>query len=984
MLGLRQVLSSLTLTGWALLCCLLLQTSTSFPIPTARYHFSPCSQLIYDHDGYVDMDAIMFNCSQNIPSRLFPPSYFADLDGVFHPTNVSIQVALNNIIHVDDLTSQFTMDFFFRVVWNDPRLILPDLWKHVNPQALTEGIEISKLFLLQDELRLWRPDIFFYQSTEMNVINHLVKLLPNGTMFWARQMIVTFSNPQMPFHHFPLDTQNFSITLESFTYDTRLIQLQFVDNEAISLLTDVQQGNQPLVANNQLWKYDEYSSFIIETSAPSPTNPQRAYSTAFINLKFRRQSNGVIFRLALPVIIFLIIVGTSFWSNENERIEVTLQIILVVAALYIIIGQSIPFVGYLTRMDLFIIVVFAILALTITIHFLTTMFTRKAHKYPMDSFYRDAMVIVFRGFWMPMSIAIFIGFFGYVNIAFLAIIGIFSIGCLFYFKGKSKLLIRSYYLSLLRLKIKSDLVYLGAIDEKTELPMKLTWLERWILYLAQAIQRDKNMQIRDLFVKYKPNLLDPTASAVSSANAGAPSIPNLTGNIPSAAHRVASTHSIVSNSNVLRRRHASRYSVGSSYSDIPPPGTVVRKKNRKSSQNLIASEEAAKLSVRGGYSAENGVIQGGPKISGGVGGGSSGNMRAPRKISGFPSMDAKEMLRRGIMSASQYSLNISVDGKPVKNLDAKKKKKSVEVLPPQLVQPPQPPQPPSQTGATFELTKSSSSNEHKYPTTLAASSSHHHHASSQQPFPPLPPGFVTSNTAAKKSHSVSSKASDSSSRDSKASRGSRGSRSSHGSKGSRGSSSGPSHLSPHQRSASQNSADVPVRASGPVLAELTKESIYNLQEELQKQGVAIEYDNPQQKVTRSLLAADSKDDEPPSLENDIEKQQPFPTEMYAPIQNNSPVHASPSMYQLDENYVSSEEDDEDSEDEDDYQVHERNDNMDHDDEEALMAFKRTIATQMGAVFKKKESALQFIATDNYRMPNKAAASGYNKKRSFFF
>ncbi len=491
--------------------------NTSISAGVFEYEFKYCTDIIFRDASskYIDLDAMLYTCMNNSPSSLFPPSYFSDVHSNYRATNVSIQIALNNIIHVDDLTSQFTMDFFFRIIWTDPRLALPpELWKnYLHPKAQQEGIEISKYFALQEELKFWLPDIYFSQSTEVETLNNLIKLKENGTMYWARQMIVTFSNPQMPFYEFPNDKQKFTITLESFSYDSDFIRLHFEPDKQdptiskpVVLLSDAQQDNKPLVKTNQIWKYSHEQSEIITTEAPSPTNPLRTYSTAFINLHFSRQSNGVIFRLALPVLIFLMIVGASFWSNEEERMEVTLQIILVVAALYVIIGQSIPFVGYLTKMDLYIIGVFVILCVTITVHFFTTQLSRKAAKYPLDGFYRDTMVILFRGFWMPLSMGLFVGSFGWVHNALIVILAFFAGTCILFFTGKMSLLIRSYFLSLIRLKIKSDLVALEALDEKTELPMKLTITERWALRLAQCFQRDGNTHMTQLFQKYRPGL----------------------------------------------------------------------------------------------------------------------------------------------------------------------------------------------------------------------------------------------------------------------------------------------------------------------------------------------------------------------------------------------------------------------------------------------------------------------------------------------
>ena len=46
-------------------------------------------------------------------------------------------------------------------------------------------------------------------------------------------------------------------------------------------------------------------------------------------------SVGIILRLALPVTIFLLIVGFSFWGDSDKRVDIALNMTLVVAALYL-------------------------------------------------------------------------------------------------------------------------------------------------------------------------------------------------------------------------------------------------------------------------------------------------------------------------------------------------------------------------------------------------------------------------------------------------------------------------------------------------------------------------------------------------------------------------------------------------------------------------------------------------------------------------
>ncbi|RYH18672.1 hypothetical protein EON65_26960 [archaeon] len=94
--------------------------------------------MIFDAAGRIDIQSVLYNCSASIPSPLDIPSMFPNITGGFYPTMVSVQLAINNLIKVDDIGNQLTLDFFFRLRWTDPRWNITDeLWEYVNPRAAT-------------------------------------------------------------------------------------------------------------------------------------------------------------------------------------------------------------------------------------------------------------------------------------------------------------------------------------------------------------------------------------------------------------------------------------------------------------------------------------------------------------------------------------------------------------------------------------------------------------------------------------------------------------------------------------------------------------------------------------------------------------------------------------------------------------------------------------------------------------------------------
>jgi hypothetical protein len=88
-----------------------------------------------------------------------------------------------------------------------------------------------------------------------------------------------------------------------------------------------------------------------------------------------------------------------------------MEIILIVAALYIVVAQTIPFVGYLTKLDYFIVTTFFILSFTVGIHFATRLLMESATHLPMNYFVKDLMDFIFRIIWLPLSIVTFWRFF---------------------------------------------------------------------------------------------------------------------------------------------------------------------------------------------------------------------------------------------------------------------------------------------------------------------------------------------------------------------------------------------------------------------------------------------------------------------------------------------------------------------------------------------------------------------------------------------
>jgi len=103
---------------------------------------------------------------------------------------------------LSELDGTVTFDCFFKVFWVDNRINVPDLWEAVvefNPNILysNRGTDLTQLVRNEDNpLRLWLPDLIFYNSNSVSVIEETIRMMPGGQMFWSRRLVLELQQPQ--------------------------------------------------------------------------------------------------------------------------------------------------------------------------------------------------------------------------------------------------------------------------------------------------------------------------------------------------------------------------------------------------------------------------------------------------------------------------------------------------------------------------------------------------------------------------------------------------------------------------------------------------------------------------------------------------------------------------------------------------------------------------------------------------------------------
>ena len=118
----------------------------SHDYPSHNRGYPPCTTAIFRENGLIDIAAMLYNCSANMQSPNSNPSYYpydvnttANFTGVYAPLNVSVGIALNSMVLVEDVTTQVKISFWY--VYNCVYIFFSRFVSHI--VLLLAGTETS-------------------------------------------------------------------------------------------------------------------------------------------------------------------------------------------------------------------------------------------------------------------------------------------------------------------------------------------------------------------------------------------------------------------------------------------------------------------------------------------------------------------------------------------------------------------------------------------------------------------------------------------------------------------------------------------------------------------------------------------------------------------------------------------------------------------------------------------------------------------------
>ncbi|OXA60668.1 Gamma-aminobutyric acid receptor subunit beta, partial [Folsomia candida] len=284
-----------------------------------------------------NISTILNSLSQNYDKRV-RPNYGGE------PVVVGVTMYVLSISSISEVLMDFTLDFYFRQMWKDPRLKFEG----------TEGI--STLSVGSEFLKsIWVPDTFFVNEKTSyfhtaTTSNEFLRISKDGDILRSIRLTVTAAC-NMDLRHFPMDSQLCNIEIESFGYTMSDIRYNWA------------RGATSVVGYRQ-------RAFEISLLTGN-------YSRLACEIQFSRSMGYYLIQIYIPSSLIVIMSWVSFWLNRNAspaRVPLGITTVLTMTTLMSSVNKELPKISYVKSIDIFLgtcfVMVFAALLEYATVGYL--------------------------------------------------------------------------------------------------------------------------------------------------------------------------------------------------------------------------------------------------------------------------------------------------------------------------------------------------------------------------------------------------------------------------------------------------------------------------------------------------------------------------------------------------------------------------------------------------------------------------------------
>ncbi|XGW16981.1 hypothetical protein V3C99_001980 [Haemonchus contortus] len=262
------------------------------------------------------------------------------------PVDVGITIHVSSISAVSEVDMDFTLDFYMRQTWQDPRLAFGTLDLGIAKQitSLTVGVDYLD--------RLWKPDTFFPNEKKSffhlaTTHNSFLRIDSDGTVYTSQRLTVTATCP-MKLQLFPMDSQRCKLEIESYGYTMADIDYFWGRQRSDPRQSAVVFGNFMLPQFKQTCYHVNYTQ---------ATTSSGSYRRLYFEILLVRNMGFYSMNIVIPSMLIVTISWVSFWLNREAspaRVGLGVTTVLTMTTLITTTNNSMPKVSYIKGLDVFL------------------------------------------------------------------------------------------------------------------------------------------------------------------------------------------------------------------------------------------------------------------------------------------------------------------------------------------------------------------------------------------------------------------------------------------------------------------------------------------------------------------------------------------------------------------------------------------------------------------------------------------------------
>ncbi|XP_022834484.1 gamma-aminobutyric acid receptor subunit beta-like isoform X5 [Spodoptera litura] len=240
------------------------------------------------------------------------------------PVEVGVTMYVLSISSVSEVLMDFTLDFYFRQFWTDPRLAYK---KRAGVETLSVGSEFIR--------NIWVPDTFFVNEKQSyfhtaTTSNEFIRIHHSGSITRSIRLTITASCP-MNLQYFPMDRQLCHIEIESY------------GASSVGMSSEVQLPQFRVLGHRQ-------RATVITLSTGN-------YSRLACEIQFVRSMGYYLIQIYIPSGLIVIISWVSFWLNRNAtpaRVQLGVTTVLTMTTLMSSTNAALPKISYVKSIDVYL------------------------------------------------------------------------------------------------------------------------------------------------------------------------------------------------------------------------------------------------------------------------------------------------------------------------------------------------------------------------------------------------------------------------------------------------------------------------------------------------------------------------------------------------------------------------------------------------------------------------------------------------------